>query len=362
MLTSIILTLFFIEIFNYFFILNKDNYYVWPPNFEKEFFPDPEIFSGIYGSSNFTINSLGYRGPVISDKTKEYRVLVVGGSTTECLYLDDEEEWPYLSMKNIFETNGGREVIFINIGKSGHNTRDHIFQLKHLLPVYEPDIVVSMVGVNDMLYLLSKWAIWEPFDEENYDLDRVFYTNSKFEKKSTISYKLFKILSSDVKPQDVVGGNVRELREERRNGRDMKEIPDLEMPLKDYKNNLHRFINISRENGMKVLFITQPYLWNVNNTEEEDSAMWMTTDYFGHYYYVEDMAAAMDKYNQVLLNVCLNNLDVFCLDLEKEVPKSLNYFYDDVHFNEKGAQLASDELSFFMNKNFYELNNLCYNK
>jgi lysophospholipase L1-like esterase len=190
----------------------------------------------------------------------------------------------------------------------------------------------------------------------------VFSNNPKFGKKSTISYKVLEIMTSDAKPQDAGGVVLQKLRNERKNGKNMKEIPDLKMPLKDYESNLYRIINISLENGAKVLFVTQPYLWDVNNTEEEDSMMWMTTDYFGSYYYVKDMAETMDKYNQILLNVCLNNSDVFCLDLSEKVPKSLNYFYDDVHFNERGAQLVAEEISFFMTENFDEFNLLCYNK
>ena len=68
---------------------------VWPPHLETTLHPRPEIMPGVEGPSRFRVNSRGLRG----DEPPEgdaHRVLCVGGSTTECLYLDQEESWPGL--------------------------------------------------------------------------------------------------------------------------------------------------------------------------------------------------------------------------------------------------------------------------
>jgi len=86
--------------------------------------------------------------------------LAVGGSTVECLYLDDEESWPRLLMNELDETKDGRRVITMNIGKSGHGIRNNILELKYLPDYYEPDLIVVMAGANDVLFRLSRKDSW----------------------------------------------------------------------------------------------------------------------------------------------------------------------------------------------------------
>jgi hypothetical protein len=70
-------------------------YYPWLPNLHRIFRPDPNIMPGVQGESNFIVNSQGVRGDEFSPDD-DYRILAIGGSTTECLYLDQTEAWPYL--------------------------------------------------------------------------------------------------------------------------------------------------------------------------------------------------------------------------------------------------------------------------
>jgi hypothetical protein len=42
-----------------------------------------------------TKNSLGFRGPDIPDNFSKYlSIIIVGGSTSECYYLSDNNDWP----------------------------------------------------------------------------------------------------------------------------------------------------------------------------------------------------------------------------------------------------------------------------
>ena len=75
--------------------VSPSKYHVWPPGLGYTFRPSPEIMPGIEGDSRFSINDDGLRGYPLSNG-EAYRILAIGGSTTECLYLDDAEAWPYL--------------------------------------------------------------------------------------------------------------------------------------------------------------------------------------------------------------------------------------------------------------------------
>ena len=60
------------------------------PNQHYVFHCEKEL-SGVQDSARFTTNNYGYRGEeLIEPKPEdEFRIFMVGGSTTECLFLDD---------------------------------------------------------------------------------------------------------------------------------------------------------------------------------------------------------------------------------------------------------------------------------
>ncbi|MBU2615808.1 MAG: SGNH/GDSL hydrolase family protein [Nanoarchaeota archaeon] len=350
----------FFEYINYRNV-SKINYsYVWPPNFGYVFNPDSSIFNGISGESHFTINNLGYRGDEIKNQDDEYRILIVGGSTSECLYLDNNETWPYLLMRKLGKTIDDKKVVTMNIGKSGHGLRNNLLALKYLPDYYEPDLIIILTGANDVLYKLSRKDSWQPFNESEFDNTEsyTFSASSVYTLKSTIIYKIYKVIDlkfKKIEPQDGIGETLVENRLKRQNAENwINEIPDLTLTLEDYEKNLERVIELSKEKNSSLIFMTQPYLWKDNMTREEDASLWMTYDFGDNYYPTKTMIYFMDEFNKITLKVCENNKGVFCIDLEKKVPKTLDYTYDDMHFNENGANFVAEEISSFMKGNMIE--------
>src|SRR5277367_5478933 len=71
-----------------------------------------------------TRNKLGFRGPEMPENFKNYlSIITVGGSTTECKFLNDDKTWPYLTGK-ILE-NYFRNIWLNNAGLDGHSTYGH---------------------------------------------------------------------------------------------------------------------------------------------------------------------------------------------------------------------------------------------
>lgn len=109
-----------------------------------------------------------------------------------------------------------------------------------------------------------------------------------------------------------------------------------------------------RDLEMRCLFLTQPTLWRVGMNAEEQSLMWAgatgTNGGFGSpkgYVSVDDMARAMDAYNQVLLSVC-QEAGLECYDLASHIPKNTTAFWDDMHFNEQGARTVAQTLTDYL--------------
>jgi len=357
---TIIVGLAFFEFLNYKQVTKIDYSYVWPPNLVYVFHPDSNIFNGINGESYFTINSMGYRGEEIKNHNNEYRILIIGGSTSECLYLDDSETWPHLLEEKLDKTIDGKKVITMNIGKSGHGLRNNLLALKYIPDYYEPDLIIILAGANDVLYKLSRKDSWQPFNEEEYDKTEsyTFSISPKYNWKSTIIYRIYMVMHSkdkNIKPQDGIGETLIENRLKRQNSEDwITEIPNLDLALKDYQKIIERVIELSKEQDSEIILMTQPYLYKENMSQEENESLWMTYDFGDVYYSMDVMINVTEEFNRKLLEICESENNLYCINLGEEVPRTLDYMYDDMHFNENGARFVSEEISSFMKENFSE--------
>lgn len=93
-------------------------YYVGPPHMRRVFRPLTGIMPGVEGESRYITNSEGVRADELTADVT-YHILAVGGSTTECLYLDQDEAWPHLLQTSLNENQHAYKVWVGNIGKSG---------------------------------------------------------------------------------------------------------------------------------------------------------------------------------------------------------------------------------------------------
>ena len=159
----------------------RDKYYVNVPDTDLRGTIPPSIVRGVDSIVHYRLNSLGIRGRDFGADSSEYRILAVGGSTTECVLLNNTQAWPAVIERMLHRTADGRQVWVGNVGRSGLTSREHVLHLEHLLPQYPRiDAVVALVGVNDVLTALRQGdayrlprPITEP-DAERDDLRRAF--------------------------------------------------------------------------------------------------------------------------------------------------------------------------------------------
>jgi GDSL-like Lipase/Acylhydrolase family len=145
-------------------LISTDLYRVWEPGLHRVFRPLPEAMPGIHGDGHFRTSVDGLRGDAIDD-AQDYRLLAIGGSTTESLYLDDSEVWTHLLQRRLNEAPGGGSIWVGNAGKSGHTTRHHRLQVARLLPQHPGiDAILVLAGINDFLRRLARDDEWMPME------------------------------------------------------------------------------------------------------------------------------------------------------------------------------------------------------
>lgn len=334
-----------------------DKYYVWPPGLHAIFNPDPAVLPGVEGETNFIINSQGLRGDE-PPAGAVYRILTIGGSTTECLYLDQTEAWPQRLQTYLNDALPGQQVWVGNAGKSGLNTRENLLQMEYLLPQHpEIDAVLLLVGGNDFNLRLIEGDSYKP----NYLdlpgakrslLQRAFSVrptrdpNLHFYRLSAVWRLLARIDQAQTRVEQVDeidtednAGHVYAARRARRQKATLTGVlPDLREGVAEYRRNLNRMIDLAQAHGVRLVVMTQPTMWRPDLNQAETELLWLGWQP-GHeiYYTPGALADGMASYNETTLEVCRTR-QIECFDLAAALPQDTSVFYDDLHFNESGAQ------------------------
>lgn len=96
---------------------------------------------------SYVHNSQGYRGAEFPNKKAEgvTRIVTVGGSTTYCVGVNNEETWPYLLGLDL-----GSGFLVLNLGVPGYSTTENLIQTALQLSELEPDIAIFQIGLNDL--------------------------------------------------------------------------------------------------------------------------------------------------------------------------------------------------------------------
>lgn len=346
----------------------QDAYLIWPPNLTRIFLPRPELMPGIFGESRFLTNSRGLRGreSTAQDDTK---ILCIGGSTTECLYLDQYETWPHLLQTSLAEMKAFGRVWVGNAGKSGLTTRHHLVALR-CLPLEELEVktAVFLVGVNDLSVFIAlgdRFVPWRTNDPET-EKKLIEETFSAGAASSGLGSRLRKtalwIEMRNIRRwlfaanrQDRVGEIYQQWRKDRQNARAyLSDLPDMSLGLNEYAANIALIISLCRSRGIRPVFMTQPSMWRGDLPDDLRALLWFggvsnSADRRGRnlYYSVEAMQQAMQAYNLTLIRSCeLHRAE--CIDLAMRMPKDTGAFYDDVHLNEKGARAVARVLSEYL--------------
>ncbi|PJI41036.1 SGNH/GDSL hydrolase family protein [Ferrovibrio sp.] len=144
----------------------------YPPNTTFRFSP-PSIrrSSGDPVSDVYLLETdeQGFIQPGRMHRDPDITIAFLGGSTTECLYVEAQERFPVL-LGRALEAQLGLKINIINAARSGSNTQHMQLVLQGKILPLKPDIVVLMENVNDLGVLSRYGSYWN--DDPTYRLVR----------------------------------------------------------------------------------------------------------------------------------------------------------------------------------------------
>jgi lysophospholipase L1-like esterase len=319
-----------------------------PPNFRLQTTVD-EGLPGVVGPNTFSVNNVGFRGDTLVQPKPpgEFRIFMIGGSTTECLYLDDS-----VAINRIVERRLSRELLgrvkVYNAGVSGAATDDHISMLVHRVVHLEPDGVVVFAGINDLtrsihgadplhftpsdsLVQRRGLGVYLRFAASEFQLPRRVY----YLLKPALARTPTEILT-EITDHSAYGEKV----ELARSAPPAAGPPRVDR--ESYRRNLRTLIGIARAHGIRLYLMTQQTSWN---GPDSTVRRWHWMRYHDGVTYPEDaMDAALESLNDVMRQVAAE-YRVPLYDLAATMDKTSDFFYDDVHFNVRGAREAGEGLA-----------------
>lgn len=347
-------------------------YLVHFPTSTTVFTPSPAFVPGVADTARFVTNAFGIRGPEFGPDSAEFRILAVGGSTTECAALDGPETWPAVVGEALPRTTVGQRVWVGNAGRSGLMSRDHVVEFKYFVPqLPRIDVLIVLVGINDVTSALRQGFGYRrppPITDsiaERAQVSRTFIeTPGPFHRpatdfllggdapwyKATALWQLAKRARVRFGPATLVqdpDGRVYETwRSHRRSApRFLDSLPDLSEALEEYRYNLNQLADLAARNHAGLVLMTQPVLWARTLSDSAQALLWLggTGDFqeeAGHEYFTaSSLRGAMNRYNTVVLDVCAARR-LHCVDLASQIAADTRWFYDDTHFTEAGARLV----------------------
>jgi lysophospholipase L1-like esterase len=289
----------------------------------------------------FSHDNLGYRGDSLATPKPagELRVFMVGGSTTECMFLDDREAVTARLQAYLRQALPGANVRVYGAGKSGDRSWDHVAMTAHRIAHLQPDVIVVFAGVNDVMagvagrdYLMRA---------ETRPLGRGVLLKMMSSELQLV--RLVHAALARPTPQQVGAATHYRYLAHLAASRPLRPLPRLPDPTA-YAENLASLAGIGRAQGARVVLMTQATTWN---TADPRVRAWHWMQPRDARYPERELDAAMGRYNAAMRAVGAAQ-GVPVLDLAAALPKTADYFYDDVHFNVRGADTAARLLARFM--------------
>jgi lysophospholipase L1-like esterase len=289
--------------------------------------------------NGFIIPSKIYDNPDVS-------IVFLGGSTTECMYMDEKNRFPYLAGR-MLEEETGKKINSYNGGVSGNNSLHSIDILLNKVVPIKPDIVIMTHNINDLMILLLCNTYWNSHPGKA-PVTTVNATWQDLLKQAVKRFvpNLFSRIRA-VKNRVLLESQMDEFK----NIRGTKISIDKNRMQDEFRMNLQTFINICSARNITPVLMTQQNRFK----ERAQGIIYNAAKTFKSDYGIEynDYKETYDLFNETIRDVGKEN-NVLVIDLAKEIPQEQEYIYDSVHLNDTGSRLAAQiitrELKKIINK------------
>ncbi|MBV6403835.1 MAG: SGNH/GDSL hydrolase family protein [Flavobacteriales bacterium] len=295
-------------------------------------------------------NRLGLRGPDLPPDTAGLlRIVAVGGSTTECMYLSDGHDWPALLGAHLAggpPLGVGRPTWVNNAGLDGHSTFGHAILLEDHILRLRPHVVLLLVGANELgrtdlgRHDRAQWRTRPRAWWEHSALWRTWqaWRQTRTVREAGIGHHALDLTTA---PAPLAPDSA------------MAQLAREQALLPAYRQRLEDLVALCRNRGALPVLITQPCIAsNVADTvlarRLMDLPLLTGTD-------GRTLVRRLGSINDITRAVALAH-DLPLIDLARMLPGGPAHYYDAFHFTKNGAaavaSLCADRLSAYLSARY----------
>lgn len=264
----------------------------------------------------------GFIKPSAVHANPELSIVFLGGSTTECHFMDEEARFPYLVGRSL-EASLGKRVNSYNTGRAGNNSLhcDLLLQAK-VLPM-RPRVAVLMECINDLTFLAVLGDYWNASATRGIVQNKEYNFAKRWIIESVIGQKAAPTVQND-------------------------EFAGVRAPAANlspqavsakFRKNVELFVFLCKQHDITPVLMTQFNRFTPELAPNLRQQMQPVYDNWGISY--EQYLANYNAVNDTLRQVAKEQ-NLLLIDLDRMVPKTKDYMYDVVHLNDNGSRLVAD--------------------
>ncbi len=297
----------------------------------------------------FRTDNDGYILPHNNYDNPDHKIVFIGGSTTECTYVTEDNRFPYLAGQ-LIEEKTKKQINSYNAGHAANSSIHSLDILLNKIIPMNPDVVIIMHAINDYVNLAYDHTYW-PVDTPRSVLITI---NDYFPLPNETFLWHFKGLFKTIYPNIyqrifILKENIIHLIIQKQTGpvdewasrRHMIKERDFELMQKEYRWALQLLVTTCKSRGILPILMTQANRFKDNpddfTLKSMEPLLSAGIDY-------KTFKLEYDRFNQISREVASSN-NIPLIDLAKLVPQEKEYMYDTVHYNDTGSKFVANIIS-----------------
>ncbi|MHC1751584.1 SGNH/GDSL hydrolase family protein [Humidesulfovibrio sp.] len=264
----------------------------------------------------------GFIKPSAVHESPELSIVFLGGSTTECHFMDEDARFPYLVGRSL-ETSLGKRVNSYNTGRAGNSSLHSNLLLQAKVLPMRPRVAVLMECINDLTFLAVLGDYWSASATRGIVQNKDYNFAKRWISEHIVGHKTAPPVQND----------------EFSGSRSPAANLSPQAVSSSFRKNVELFVFLCKQHGITPVLMTQFNRFTPELAPNLRRQMQPVYDDWGISY--EQYLANYNALNDTLRQVAKEQ-NLLLIDLDRMVPKTKDSMYDVVHLNENGSRLVAD--------------------
>lgn len=310
-----------------------------PANMDLTIDVSSDNVPGIEGPQHITTDAKGFRtGHQVIDYEDDapYRIFAIGASTTEQAYIDDSRTWTRL-LEDRLRTVAGRPVEVINTGVAGLRLVHHLATQADIEDL-NPDLVLFLIGVNDWNLQVTRHFA----GDARYAKPWKVRLRDRFQRSVAFTFYQIYVALPQTSTLEVRDAHFTAMTDRKSRPNVVRYLPAAVST--DFAAGMAKLADRCRKGSYRCMLLTQPSAYYLGAPSTVTRYFRLTPPGQSYTLDLDSLVHMARLYNDFVRDFTAKEGLLLC-DLDAVVPKGVEAFYDDVHFNTNGARIVAQALA-----------------